>query len=1180
MKLPLTVLLLASALAGTVLSVPPVESEVAQSSAGDQLFRERIYPVLQANCFKCHGPDVRRVKGGLRMSDRESLLKGGSSGPAIDIQDPEASLLLELVRHADPEFAMPPDNPLDPDSVADLRLWIELGAPWPGAEVASDPQAEQFFQDEVRPVLAARCFPCHGPDVPEPRSGLRMSGREALLKGSRFGPSLVPGDPDASRLIRAVRYNESSLKMPPTEPLPANEVAILERWVAMGAPWPGGESLGVSESHNAFDVDTARARWPFTPVERPVVPSVDDAQFDNPIDAFVLQRLQAAGLEPSPRATDRELIRRAYADLIGLPPSYEDVERYVASDSPNKWVRLIDELLGMQAYGERWGRQWLDVVRFAQSDGYEIDAEKAYAWRYRDYVIQAFNDDLPYDRFIEQQIAGDELEPDSDAALIATGIYQIGPYEEGDEIADQVRLDGYDDVLRVMTEGFMGLTIGCARCHDHEYDPVRQDDYYGLLAFIDNVRPYALAVYSPESTTLSALGFDSDARAEWDAGRVAYAEHLRAEGEAILIAQRRRALEKLVSEQPAEARQAYLTPEDQRSSEQQRRVDELAQQIPGEKRIFKSLQMHDKIRYQTLLDNARRADEGENFEGAFPWVLRVTEFGSEPEATHVMALGMANSPLHAVKPQFPPVLVPSDRDAHPDLPLPPAGGATSGRRSVLAKWIASADHPLTARVMANRVWQGHFGRGIVATPNDFGGSGVPPTHPELLDWLASEFVDRGWSVKQLHRLIMSSDAYQRSSGLANEPARELDPGNDLFWRQNLRRLDAESLRDALLATSGELNDKAGGRGFFPELSREALGGSSKPGDGWGVSSPSEQSRRAVYAFVKRGMLEPMLDVFDCANPVLPVGTRAETTTANQSLMLLNSDFVNGRAAALASRVRREIADRDANDGARIERLFQLVLGRNPSADELTTCRDYLDRQVAAFGEVESWIALQPQVPDRVQDDYLDELAPQDMLFGPREGWTYVRGLWGNSYNNTREVDSDRGPAGLSPVRFVAGRVSAEVRLADGCRFGSILLRAAKVRDAFAGLELRLDAESGALQVLQHSVFEDLPIATLVSVPFEFEYGRTYAVAIDLEPEAVVVSFDGTRALQVDLDHDESPGQLGLRCWGDTFELRNLRVHVAEGTVAIEPEQRIDPRDRAFESLCLAALNFNEFLYVD
>jgi len=394
-------------------------------------------------------------------------------------------------------------------------------------------------------VLAARCFPCHGPDIDDPRSGLRMTGRDALLKGSRFGPSIVPGDPDGSRLIRAVRYKESSLKMSPPGPLPADEVAILECWVAVGAPWPGGLKSNELEApaHGGFDVDAARGQWPYKPVTRPAVPTVDGVEHDSPVDAFVADRLLEEGFEPNARATYRELIRRAYIDLIGIPPTYEVVEYYVALEDPDKWERLIDHLLDKPAYGERWGRMWLDLVRFAQSDGYEEAAEKAYARRYRDHVIEAFNEDLPYDRFLAQQIAGDELEPDNRDALIATGIYHVGPYQEGVEIAEQVRVDGYDDVLRAFTVGFMGMTIGCARCHDHEYDPVSQDDDYGLSAFISNVQSYVLPVFSLDSSTLSPFDFDAAARSRRESERLEYVEQKTAAAEAVIKQQRRRMLE-------------------------------------------------------------------------------------------------------------------------------------------------------------------------------------------------------------------------------------------------------------------------------------------------------------------------------------------------------------------------------------------------------------------------------------------------------------------------------------------------------------------------------------------------------------------------------------------------------------------------------------------------------------
>ena len=363
---------------------------------------------------------------------------------------------------------------------------------------------------------------------------------------------------------------------------------------------------------------------------------------------------------------------------------------------------------------------------------------------------------------------------------------------------------------------------------------------------------------------------------------------------------------------------------------------------------------------------------------------------------------------------------------------------SSGRRLALASWITDPAHPTTARVLVNRVWQGHFGRGIVPTPDDFGSTGIPPSHPELLDWLAAEFVDGGWSVKDLHRLVMTSRTYRQSSRVTDAHASETDPGNALLWRQNLRRLEAEAVRDSVLAVSGSLDSERGGRGFFPELSREAIAGASKPGEGWETSTEQQRDRRAVYSFVKRGMLVPFLDVLDFANPSLPIGTRPVTTTASQALTLLNSDFMGRQALALAERVRSEAGD---DPSARVERLFELALARRPDASESELALDYLTSTAAEFATLPAPISVRPRVPDRLELQYLHGLPDDRFLDAPRDGWTHRRGWWGNNYNETREVDRARGPSILrdEPV-FADGTVAASITLADGCEFGSLHLR--------------------------------------------------------------------------------------------------------------------------------------------
>jgi hypothetical protein len=567
------------------------------------------------------------------------------------------------------------------------------------------------------------------------------------------------------------------------------------------------------------------------------VPSVKDRKWGNrPIDAFVLAKLEASGLKPSAPATKRELIRRAYFDLIGLPPSPEDVDRFMADTAPDAYEKLVDRLLAMPQFGERWGRHWLDVVRFAQTNGYERDDEKPHSWRYRDYVIKSFNDDKPYDRFIREQLAGDELPDATDESIIATAFYRLGVWDDEPDDAAQAEFDNLDDMLATTGQAFMGLTVGCARCHDHKFDPISQEEYYSLLAFMRNIKRYV------------------------------------------------------------------------------KHDDKAA----------------DGTIFATLKDGSK--------------TLAVYESGPAPKKTQVLIRGNAATPGAEVQPRFIEALCGSKDEMTPEMPAMPPNATTTGRRRVLAEWIASAEHPTTARVMVNRIWQHLFGRGIVETPNDLGHTGTAPSHPELLDHLASDFTRGGWRVKRVIKEIMLSSTYRQSSRVRNPQAVAKDPGNRLLWRQNMRRLEAEAIRDAILATSGKLNLAMGGRGIFPELAPEVLATQSRPGAGWGKSPEPERNRRSIYIFIKRTLGVPFLETFDATTPDSPVGVRAVTTIAPQALILLNSKFMDEQSAAFAERLEKA----HPNDrAAQIDLAFRLALSRRPTEREAGIARDYLERQSLA-----------------------------------------------------------------------------------------------------------------------------------------------------------------------------------------------------------------------------------------
>jgi hypothetical protein len=709
-------------------------------------------------------------------------------------------------------------------------------------EPAPSPEAIAFFEAKVRPVLAEQCFKCHGPD--KQKGHLRLDSRAAVLTGGDSGPAVLPGHPEKSLLVKAINHASDELKMPPTKKLTRERIADLTRWVRMGAPWPVGEAATAASRKGELQVtDKDRAFWAFQKVKRPPLPAVKDPTWGiNPIDRFILAGLEAKGLRPNPPAGKRELIRRLTYNLIGLPPTPEEVEAFVNDPSPGAYERLVDRLLDSPHYGEKWGRHWLDLVRFAETNSYERDNPKPNAWRYRDYVIRSFNADKPYDRFIQEQLAGDEL-PDAEAeSVIATGYYRLGIWDDEPTDRDLAKFDGLDDVVATTGQVFLGLTLDCARCHDHKIDPIPQRDYYRLLAFFHNVNHFNNGGPGDEVRLVSR----PDGRQTFE----------------------------------------YLAPEKPKDRE------ELKQKPPA---------------------NRDRA-------------LCVTEAGPKAPETFIMLRGNPHVRGDKVEPGFPQVL----SDADPVLPTPPPGARTTGRRRVLAGWIASPDNPLTARVLVNRLWQYHFGRGIVRSSSNFGYQGDRPTHPELLDWLASELIANGWRMKPLHRLMVTSQAY-RTSSRANAKALARDPTNDLFWRFDPRRLTAEEIRDSVITVTGTLNPKMFGPGIYVDIPQEVLAGQSQPGKGWGRSPPEEQNRRSVYVHVKRSLLTPILETFDLAEPDRSTPVRFSSTQPAQALAMLNGAFLNQEAALLADRLRREAGD---NAARQITLALGLVTGRPPTETEI------------------------------------------------------------------------------------------------------------------------------------------------------------------------------------------------------------------------------------------------------
>jgi len=992
---------------------------------------------------------------------------------------------------------------------------IAQAVAWAGDAPATRDEAI-YFETHVRPLLVEHCQGCHGPE--KQKGGLRLDSRAGILAGGDSGPAIVPGDLGESLLVEAIRYE--GLEMPPAGKLPEAKVAALTRWIERGAPWPGAAGEPVVQVRPSAAITAEdRGYWAFQPIARPEVPRLKRfAQPAQAIDALVLARLEAAGLEPNGAAPARKLVRRLYFDLIGLPPTPEEAESWTArlDGGPDDareaaYADLIDQLLARPQYGERWGRHWLDVVRFGQTNGYERDAEKPLAWRYRDYVIRALNEDKPYDRFILEQLAGDELPDATPDSRIATAFYRLGIWDDEPDDRRQAEMDELDDVMVATGAAFLGLTLGCARCHDHKIDPIPQADYYRLLAFFRNVRPYANPGDPLESATLLPL---SDDRA------LAAALERRQERAAEL---ERRA-------------RAAVSPDERKRLEEERK--------------------------------------GLGLEG-IEWTLGVREPGTRPPATHVLIRGNAGSPGDEVQPGLPRVLGDDPLEIavrdHPHFP-------SSGRRLALARWIASPSNPLTARVMANRVWHYHFGRGLVPTTADFGRAGEPPSHPELLDWLASELIAGGWSLKHLHRTILLSESYRRSSSAARAAALAADPDNKLLWRQKLRRLEAEVIRDTVLAVSGQLNLEAGGRGFFPRLGGEVLAGASRPGAGWEVSPAPQQCRRSVYTFIKRTLMAPMLETLDYANHAQPMAERPTTTVAPQALLLWNDRFMQQQAAALAARLVAEAGD-DAR--AQIRRAYRLAVQRDPTPRELELAEQFLARERPRQVAQHARLTFHPNVPVSLHTSYLQQLDARDFLVGPAEGWTYARGRWAGGYEGILTVDPARGPLALwDAVRLADGVVTARVTLGAAAERAGLLVRGRIAGDLYQGYEVALDPRAGRMAVLRHGGRVDtlgerpLPAGATDRLPVRVELaGSTIRVAVGDSPTLVEV--DDPQPLT-------DAGQVGLAAWGADVSVDELAVETAEGRWEVAPpdgQGQLAAR-RALQSLCLLVLNLNEMFYVD
>ncbi|MFO0918665.1 MAG: PSD1 and planctomycete cytochrome C domain-containing protein [Planctomycetaceae bacterium] len=767
------------------------------------------------------------------------------------------------------------------------QSWQVWGCVWIGCQlmaysvIAADRAPD--FETEIAPILAKRCLECH--NARDAAGKLVLTTASGAQAGGEGGPVLVPGHPDQSSLLERIVSSE----MPPPrrgkpQTLPGDEQQLLRAWIAAGASWPADRTLDLFEATS--DVRAGRDWWSLQPLaksEPPATPST------NVVDVFVQERLATAGMEPAPEAERSILIRRLYDDLIGLPPTFEEIQAFQADHTPQAYENVVDRLLASPHFGERQARYWLDLVRYAETCGYERDQEKPFAWKYRDWVVKAFNDDKPFNRFVLEQLAGDELPDRSVETVTATGFLMLGTWNDEPNDPQEYKYERLEDLVHATSSAFLGMTIKCARCHDHKFDPISQEDYYRVAG-----------VFWPGA----------------------------------------------------------IEP-----------------------------------RGRELIGGPSKDELG------FADLLGWTDIRRDVPALHLLKKGDPRFPLDVVEPAHLSMMPAMNRPWRSS----PENAATSQRRLQLAEWIVDPANPLTPRVIVNRLWQHHFGDGLVRSPNDFGFNGMKPTHPELLDWLAADLVEHGWTLKWLHKLMVMSRTYRQSSlHPKQEDYLQRDAGNTFWWHAERHRRDAESLRDAMLAASGELDLRIGGPSFKPSIDAEALEGLSMKSGAWKESPPAEQLRRSLYMFSQRNLLSPMMTTFDFPDTTLPCGQRDDTTVAPQALALLNGRFVQERSAALSRRIRAAAS----NDDEVISTAWRFAVGRDPSPEEAARASNYLIEQLRYFEN------QNPAVPPTA--------APQELLI--QNGLTlHLRADRGIELDNSGRVQAwrDFSPTGHHAAQEVA-----------------------------------------------------------------------------------------------------------------------------------------------------------------
>jgi len=925
---------------------PAQTNSAANLVARLEFFDKKIRPVLAEHCLDCHSTQTRSA-GGLRLDDRTALLTGGKSGPAINLEKPEESLILQRILSSDAKRRMPKgeDDPLPSENVADFKKWISEGAEWfsssttggdghsetgkgkgddkPAAKSVKiayprPATAEQlaYFEKNVRPILVNNCYNCHSEAFKE-AGGLRVDVGIAIFNGGNSGPAIIPGHPEKSLLLERVRSSDEKKRMPQEskEVLPADQIAILEHWIKDGAAWPDEtEKLPQTPARIAANyIKLRKSWWSWQPLTMPAVPSVNNVGWsDKPIDRFILAKLEAKKLSPVGDADPVTLIRRVSYDLTGLPPTPAEVKAFVKDHSAQAYIQLVDRLLASPRYGERWGRHWLDVARYAESSGPSRNMPYPFAWRYRDYVIDAINRDVPYNRFLQEQVAGDLLPAatpaERDRLLIATGFLALGPKDVNQRFKARFKMDNVDDQIDTVTRSTMALTVSCARCHDHKFDPIPTTDYYALASIF--------------TSTVDAAGLSS----RMGGASLQYYEP------------------KLLN---------YLSESAKATKVPDAAVSKLKDQVDAAKFALDAFNEKDAADFKANPNRPAQSDEykhihtelQKNFIHLSEELKLTNDLGELGYGIHGARDGEIIDTavrIRGVEERHGPI-VPRGFLSLISLSETPKVPADHSGRLELAQWITDPSNPLTARVYANRVWQHLFGTGLVSTVDNFGSTGDTPANPELLDYLAQDLIRNGWSTKHLVREILLTRAYQLG---ADTPKgyRDVDPADRLVWRHAPRRLEAEEIRDTILQSAGTLNlNPPHGS---PTMALRVI---EMRDDGPVVHSVLKAADRSPYRSIYlpqlRGEVPRPLAAFDPVTQTLVSGQREETTVPTQALFLLNSPFVREQSLLLSNDL---LSDRHASDSDRIRTTFLRVLGREPGKPEIERVKSFIPHYAATW----------------------------------------------------------------------------------------------------------------------------------------------------------------------------------------------------------------------------------------